>query len=405
MIILKVLLFLEHSFSLINNELYCEKVITNDYISRYTSIFDSVTICARENKLLQNYIKEPLHNVGFLPLPNYNSNQILLHMQSLVKIIRQEINYYDAIIIRAPSSISLLAYSVATKSNLPYIAEIVINPMNFFSNNKNYLKKAINFVGKSIMVNHTKKLCLNANGVSYVTERSLQKLFPSHAKKYGESKQYFETFYSSIDLKDDKYSDIINNYDKNSNFVLCHIGWMVGYNKGHMRILKAVKKLKEKDINIFVNFIGDGPKLEEFKQYSVQLGISENINFLGKIDNFSDIQKVLSNSHLFVFPSQAEGLPRSVLEAMANSLPCIASDIDGMSELLSDEVLFDLEDFDRMVFLIEKMIKDDEFRILNAKLNYKKARSYHYDILSKKRMDFYMRLYHLAESKNGIMNQ
>lgn len=401
---MKVLLFLEHSFSLVNNELYCEKVITNAYLSRYTSIFDSVTICARENKSLKNYIKEPLYGVGFLSLPNYNSNQILLHMRSLVKIISEEINHYDAIIIRAPSSISLLAHNVAMKSNLPYIAEIVINPMNFFSNDENYLKKIINFVGQSIMINHTKKLCMSANGVSYVTERSLQKLFPSHAKKYGESKQYFETFYSSIDLNDDKYSDTIKDYDKNSNFVLCHIGWMVGYNKGHMRIINAVKVLKEKGINISVNFIGDGPKLEEFKQYSVQLGISENINFLGKIDDFSDIQDVLSNSHLFVFPSQAEGLPRSVLEAMANSLPCIASNIDGMSELLLDEVLFDLEDFDRMVFLIEKMIKNDEFRILNAHFNYKKARLYHYDILSKKRLDFYMKLYHLADSRNDIMN-
>ena len=54
-----------------------------------------------------------------------------------------------------------------------------------------------------------------------------------------------------------------------------------------------------------------------------------NINWLGHLE---DVREPLSNSHVFVLPSYREGLPRSVLEAMATARPIITTDVPGCKE-------------------------------------------------------------------------
>lgn len=389
---MKVMLFLEHSFFVDETgKIFCEKVITNEYLKRYTDIFDEVIICARKKSDLKSFINEELEDIKLLPLPNYSSNQFLLKMPKIVNYIGQNIKNVKGIILRAPSSLSVVGYNVANKYNIPFISEIVINPNYLFDLSQgNIVKRCINRVGRSILVNHTKKLCLESTGVSYVTENTLQAQFPSNHKKYGNNSAQFETYYSSIDLKEKHYSSEINYRNQDDEFIIAHTGWMVGYNKGHIKVIDAVKELIDKGYKVKVYFIGDGPLKLDFEKYSNFLGVSNNIYFVGKLNSFSDIQKVLKKSHLFVFPSQMEGLPRAVLEAMANSLPCVASNIAGMDELLDKDFLFELNNKKQLVKLIELFINNEDLRIKQGRINYNKVRKYHYDILSKKRKDFYI---------------
>ncbi|WP_296876977.1 glycosyltransferase [Thomasclavelia sp.] len=389
---MKIMLFLEHSFYVNNlGQIFCEKVINNDYLKRYTDVFEEVIICARKNDELKSFIDEPLENVKLLPLPNYNANQLLLKMHKIVNYIGKNIKDVKGIILRAPSSLSVVGYNVANKYNIPFISEIVINPNYLFDLSQgNIVRRYINRVGRLILVNHTKKICLESAGVSYVTENALQQQFPSNRKKYGDSSTQYETYYSSINLKEEHYSTEISNRNQDDEFIIVHTGWMVGYNKGHMEVIDVVKKLIDKGYKIKAYFIGDGPLKSELENYSNSLGVLNNICFTGKLNSFNDIQKILKKSHLFVFPSQIEGLPRAVIEAMANSLPCIASNIDGMDELLDKDFLFELENTEQIVKLIESFINNEDQRIKQGKINYNKAQKYHYDILSAKRRNFYI---------------
>ena len=77
--------------------------------------------------------------------------------------------------------------------------------------------------------------------------------------------------------------------------------------------------------------IGDGPLREKLEQISTALNIQQNVIFLGWRKDVKDLLKIMD---IFVLPSLWEGLPISILEAMANAKPVIASNIKGNNELV-----------------------------------------------------------------------
>lgn len=78
---------------------------------------------------------------------------------------------------------------------------------------------------------------------------------------------------------------------------------------------------------------GRGPKDEELKKLAQRLNVSEQILFLGFR---RDIRELLQISDIFLFSTLQEGLPRSMMEAMSAGLPCIASNIRGNVDLISE---------------------------------------------------------------------
>lgn len=79
--------------------------------------------------------------------------------------------------------------------------------------------------------------------------------------------------------------------------------------------------------------IGDGPDRVACMALAKELGISEQVYFPG---NCSDVAKRLGDTSLFVLLSQHEGMPLSILEAMATGLPVLASKVGGIPELIED---------------------------------------------------------------------
>jgi len=97
--------------------------------------------------------------------------------------------------------------------------------------------------------------------------------------------------------------------------------------KGHKYLIDAASMVPEA---IFL-LAGDGPERANFENQARELNITERIVFLGQRD---DIPELLDVCDLFVLPSLLEGLPLSILEAMAASRPVLASDIEGIDEIL-----------------------------------------------------------------------
>lgn len=87
----------------------------------------------------------------------------------------------------------------------------------------------------------------------------------------------------------------------------------------------------QKKTNTKFLVIGDGPLEKELKELCTNLGISKNVDFLGWRKDVPDLLKKLD---VFVLPSLWEGLPVSILEAMALGKPVVATDIKGNNELV-----------------------------------------------------------------------
>ncbi len=77
--------------------------------------------------------------------------------------------------------------------------------------------------------------------------------------------------------------------------------------------------------------IGDGELRQSLEQRSRTLGIENNVQFLG---TRPDVPELLAHMDVFVLPSLWEGMPIVILEAMAARKPIVASDVDGVSEIV-----------------------------------------------------------------------
>jgi glycosyltransferase involved in cell wall biosynthesis len=100
-------------------------------------------------------------------------------------------------------------------------------------------------------------------------------------------------------------------------------------------LLKALHQLALKGESFEMLLVGDGPQKPHLERLASELGLSSYVRFVGAVD---DVPSLLATAHLLVHPSRSEGLSNTILEAMAEGLPVVATDVGGTSEIISDGV-------------------------------------------------------------------
>jgi glycosyltransferase involved in cell wall biosynthesis len=85
--------------------------------------------------------------------------------------------------------------------------------------------------------------------------------------------------------------------------------------------------------SVRLQIAGDGPQQAELADEITRLGIADAVELLGRRD---DVQQLLGAADVFVLSSRSEGMPMSVLEAMAAGLPVIATAVGGVPEIVRD---------------------------------------------------------------------
>lgn len=99
--------------------------------------------------------------------------------------------------------------------------------------------------------------------------------------------------------------------------------------KNHRFLLQAFSKYYAEDSSCYLLLLGDGSTFEELK---AQYGQCAGIDFRGRV---YDVKAYLENCDVFVSTSKQEGMPMGVLEAMAEGLPVLLSDIAQHREIYS----------------------------------------------------------------------
>ena len=107
--------------------------------------------------------------------------------------------------------------------------------------------------------------------------------------------------------------------------------------KGHGILLGAVSKLSKEGMPLDVEIIGDGPFGEELRRLVSELGIEKSVVFSGELLP-DEVARRLADADMFCMASFAEGLPISIMEAMAVGVPVVSTWIGGIPELAVDEV-------------------------------------------------------------------
>lgn len=104
--------------------------------------------------------------------------------------------------------------------------------------------------------------------------------------------------------------------------------------KGIDVAIEAVAELRRRGRDAKYLFLGDGPHLDQFKDSVSTLGLTDHVRFPGFTD---DIGEPLAAMDVFVFPTYREAFGISLLEAMAARVPIVASNVDGVPEVLAGE--------------------------------------------------------------------
>lgn len=106
----------------------------------------------------------------------------------------------------------------------------------------------------------------------------------------------------------------------------------LSHEKGHLDLVRALAVLRA--INPAVNFklviVGEGPEQTRVQTAARQAGVAENIIFAG---HTTDVQPYYSIADVLAMPSHSEGSPNVLLEAMAASLPAVATAVGGVPEI------------------------------------------------------------------------
>jgi glycosyltransferase involved in cell wall biosynthesis len=108
---------------------------------------------------------------------------------------------------------------------------------------------------------------------------------------------------------------------------------------------------------------GDGPMLEEYRNLAQNLGIARKVEFLGRCNNMPDFYASLD---AFVLPSLDEGLPIALLEAMAATLPVIATSVGSVDQVIRNRhngFLIPPGDIPALVNAMVALASDRELRL------------------------------------------
>lgn len=149
-------------------------------------------------------------------------------------------------------------------------------------------------------------------------------------------------------------------YDRKSNIksenIIIAIGTLFDI-KNHKMSILAINELLKLDINCKLFIIGDGIERNNLENLSKKLKISENIIFLGRVN---DINKYLKKSSLYWSTSYSEGFSIANIEAIAAGVPAIVTNIEGNAEMFKtwSNHLVEIDDYKSLAKLSSVILTD-----------------------------------------------
>lgn len=163
--------------------------------------------------------------------------------------------------------------------------------------------------------------------------------------------------------------------------------------------LVVASLLKSRGVKVKFLVVGDGEEREKLKTLTKKLDLENEVFFLGWIKQKSELAEILKITDVFVMTSLWEGLPRSILEAIASGVAVCANAVDGVRDVIKDgETGFLSQPFDvsKMASNIDILLSDPELRskmIKNAgKLLERSQRCFDINYMVRQQEELYQRL-------------
>lgn len=360
----------------------------NVWKNRYLLVSNDIVFMARKDEKIydEKIAKKNYHlldsKIKYIELLNLTKNIKSFISLSNRKILRnkieEEILNADCILVRIPSKYSYYAIDLALKYNKKIIAEVVGCA---FDSNWNY-----GLVGKILAIPcylELKKNVKKLPNIIYVSQIFLQKRYPTYGNVLSCSDVEIHVNDNDINIRKEK----IEKFNINDKIILGSCGAIDMRYKGYQYVIKAIYLLKKQyNLDIEYNLIGAGNQkflLKIAKKYHVE----KNISFLGA-KSHEQVVEFMKKMDIYIQPSNADAIPRVVLEAMSTGCPCIGSNVGGIPELIDKKYIFKKKNTKDLAKKIINLLLNKNEMLSQAITNFENSRNYNSEILNKTRIDF-----------------
>ncbi|RAM51272.1 MAG: glycosyl transferase family 1 [Hapalosiphonaceae cyanobacterium JJU2] len=383
---MNLLVALEHRFERTpDGKVWTLTMFPYSFWIRYLEVFDHVRVvaCVREvSSVPTGWKRADGEGVSFVAVPYYvGPVQYLWRIRQVQQAIANALTLNDAVILRVSSQIANHFLPILRRNHYPYGVEVVADPCDVFTSGsvRHILRRFLCWLFSPQL----RRLCTEACAAAYLTERTLQHRYPPGIKT-------FSTYFSDVELPNSAFVCLPRILTLAKDFVsLIYVGTMDQLYKAPDVLIEAVARCIWEGLNLKLVLIGDGKHRPELETKAAVLGVGEYVNFLGWLPARNDVHTQLDKADLFILPSHQEGLPRTMVEAMARGLPCIGSTVGAIPELLLCEDLVPPGDVIALARKIREVVTDPQRMARMSVRNLQKAKKYIDKRLREQRIEFY----------------
>ena len=271
-------------------------------------------------------------SITYSPRPHYGSVvEFFKRSPSILpptyRNIEKNVRRADLVMIRLPSPIGLLVYRQARKHDTPYFVYLAADIRNAATRGEKYegsVTKAV--VSASAAVFHWTNKRISSKSLVFTTGSALQEKFRTPAARC-------VNLVPSVVAERDLY--VRQDACSGSEIHLLFVGRLVPL-KGLRYLLKAVQSISERGVDVRLRILGDGHHRPQLERLAARLGISQRVTFCGHVAFGPELFQYYRSSDIFVLSSLSEGVPKTLTEAMASGVPVVATNVGGVSDVITD---------------------------------------------------------------------
>lgn len=211
-----------------------------------------------------------------------------------------------------------------------------------------------------------------------------QEVRKSISDVYGLKEDLVPTVFNGIDLSK---CIMKTNYKANKIFTILHIGRFMQV-KNHEKLIRVFADFTKVHPCSKLQLLGEGELFAQMQDLAKKLGVAGKVNFLGLQSN---VYPYLHEADVFCLPSEYEGVPMTLIEAMGTGLPIIAGNVGGIPDMLAngESALLIEPKINEVEIALEALYSSEELRAKLGQAARKKSEDFSSASMAKGYMNIY----------------